>query len=354
MKKLLIAGMAIAACFCGSVMTVHAADQTNEIENVTAVVGKSFSISLHDYGTAGYSWQMVQAPDKKIVSLLSTNFLPPTSKLVGAGGVDVWKFKAKKVGTTTFRFWDAQWWDPTAGITMHTVVVNVVKKNDAVVYSNTKYGFKLTTASNCKNQFKVEETPDQKTGGITLDVYPLLSKEWPSNSVWYSYGVMSETAYNKVVSDAIANVDSLIGKPVYPSLVATLKNNYVIAKYDPQDGPSDLGDCSLNIVNAGGSNFSVTSPVKEVEANQNFTLKVGETARMTTQNSGGTITHLISVKSINAGVAKVDVMNVENNWPVKTFDVTSTTKQITYTELTLSIVKLDTSSVTLNGVISLY
>lgn len=51
-----------------------------------------FTIRLASNPTTGYSW-FIKRYNKSFLSIQKHQFLPPTSQIVGAGGVDLWVFK---------------------------------------------------------------------------------------------------------------------------------------------------------------------------------------------------------------------------------------------------------------------
>ena len=82
-------------------------------ESTVIEVGKTFSVSLESNPTTGYSWQAEFDP--KYLQLISKEFVID-SKLVGAGGVEKYKFLALKQGqvevTMTYkRPWENQFED---------------------------------------------------------------------------------------------------------------------------------------------------------------------------------------------------------------------------------------------------
>ena len=89
----LIALLCLAFCW---VVTAVAA----EPKPITVKAGQEFKISLASNPTTGYGWQFAKHPDAKLLKLLGSEFKPAQSKLVGAGGTQVWTFKALAPGKT--------------------------------------------------------------------------------------------------------------------------------------------------------------------------------------------------------------------------------------------------------------
>ena len=64
--------------------------------------GEEFTIILDSNPTTGYSWRLAQPLDGKILALVGSEYLQPTpsgkTPIVGAGGKDLWVFKALAQG----------------------------------------------------------------------------------------------------------------------------------------------------------------------------------------------------------------------------------------------------------------
>jgi inhibitor of cysteine peptidase len=83
-----------------------------ERENTIRVkVNKEFSIILDTNPTTGYQWQLANPLDEKILKLTSSDYKAPKTKRVGAGGKEVWTFKALAAGQTTISFKYVRPWE---------------------------------------------------------------------------------------------------------------------------------------------------------------------------------------------------------------------------------------------------
>lgn len=70
-------------------------------ENTIKVkVGNNFKIELKSNATTGYQWKLAAPLDEKIVRLVSSDYIAPNTNLIGAGGKEVWVFKAVRKGKT--------------------------------------------------------------------------------------------------------------------------------------------------------------------------------------------------------------------------------------------------------------
>jgi inhibitor of cysteine peptidase len=84
-------------CFAANLpQNVPVYTDANQIIVVSAVK-PSFMLQLKANPTTGYSWS-TQNYNKKLLSLMSYQYLPPNSKLIGAGGISVWTFKVTPIG----------------------------------------------------------------------------------------------------------------------------------------------------------------------------------------------------------------------------------------------------------------
>jgi inhibitor of cysteine peptidase len=83
---------AVAGCGSGS------QDQTpGTVSSMKVTAGQDFNISLQSNPTTGYQWQLDGPLDEKVVKYVSKEYKADQSggtENVGAGGVEIWTFKA--------------------------------------------------------------------------------------------------------------------------------------------------------------------------------------------------------------------------------------------------------------------
>ena len=79
-------------------------------------VGDEFLIELDSNITTGYSWLLQEPTDEAIVALLSSEYIEDEVEegINGSGGVEVFRFEATGVGSTTIRLDYLQPWDSDA------------------------------------------------------------------------------------------------------------------------------------------------------------------------------------------------------------------------------------------------
>jgi inhibitor of cysteine peptidase len=99
MKKIIL--FALVFVFLASFCFAEKSKQSKVIE---AQAGQNFTIILKANATTGYQWQFAKPLDESIVQLISSEYLADKTKLVGAGGKQVWMFKALKAGQTNISF----------------------------------------------------------------------------------------------------------------------------------------------------------------------------------------------------------------------------------------------------------
>jgi predicted secreted protein len=63
-------------------------------------VGQEFNITLESNPTTGYQWQLAKQLNGTVLVFLGSEYKPSESDLLGAGGIEIWRFKAVNSGTT--------------------------------------------------------------------------------------------------------------------------------------------------------------------------------------------------------------------------------------------------------------
>lgn len=104
---LLLILTAIAVAACGDetepasgppqVAEVTAQDAGTTVELVT---DDEVVITLESNVTTGFAWTLARAPDDEVLELVDSTYVEPETELVGAGGEEVWTFRAIGAGAT--------------------------------------------------------------------------------------------------------------------------------------------------------------------------------------------------------------------------------------------------------------
>lgn len=102
---LILTAIAVAACGDESepasgppqVVEVTAEDAGTTVELVT---DDEVVITLESNVTTGFAWTLARAPDDEVLKLVDSTYVEADTELVGAGGEEVWTFRAIRAGTT--------------------------------------------------------------------------------------------------------------------------------------------------------------------------------------------------------------------------------------------------------------
>ncbi|MDD5594457.1 MAG: protease inhibitor I42 family protein [Candidatus Margulisbacteria bacterium] len=81
------------------------------VEIINTGVNKIFKVELASNPTTGFMWQIDKKPDSRLVRSIGSTYEAPKTKLVGAGGRELWTFKALKPGKTTIAFKYVRSWE---------------------------------------------------------------------------------------------------------------------------------------------------------------------------------------------------------------------------------------------------
>jgi len=129
-------------------------------DNVISVKeGQTFKITLPSNPSTGYQWNSTY--DTTYLELVAQNFQPDNTNpgIVGAGGNEIFTFKAKNPGNTTITFNYQRPWDPTP-------------------INTTTYDIRITANNTGNNTNTTRTIPMQDTGvplaGLTLGILAVL------------------------------------------------------------------------------------------------------------------------------------------------------------------------------------
>jgi predicted secreted protein len=88
--------------------------------------GEVFSLRLASNMTTGFQWSLPEPPDGKVVVLVDHRYVSPARKLPGAGGAEVWRFRAVARGEATITLQYARSWEkdvPPAEVAVYHILV---------------------------------------------------------------------------------------------------------------------------------------------------------------------------------------------------------------------------------------
>jgi inhibitor of cysteine peptidase len=122
MKILLLCSLVVFA------LAVSAPGQ--ESKPITATVGREFNVTLASNPTTGYKWDLAKPLDAKLLQLVTNIYERPETRLVGAGGREVWTFKAVDEGKTQIALKYVRPWETNVApvrTTNFVVVISAAK-----------------------------------------------------------------------------------------------------------------------------------------------------------------------------------------------------------------------------------
>jgi inhibitor of cysteine peptidase len=83
--------------------------QTHTLSNVR--IGNTIAITLPSNATTGFQWSVARISDSAVLSQEgNSEYVLPESTLAGAGGQEIWTFKALKRGSSTIYMEYSQAW----------------------------------------------------------------------------------------------------------------------------------------------------------------------------------------------------------------------------------------------------
>jgi inhibitor of cysteine peptidase len=113
MKILKLLAPVVALCLLGACATRKTPDRGSADSGyIEARVGKDFVIKLPSNPTTGYSWRLTE-PLPDMLELSDKDYRTPAENrhLVGAGGVEEWRFKAVRRAEATLVFEYVRPWE---------------------------------------------------------------------------------------------------------------------------------------------------------------------------------------------------------------------------------------------------
>ncbi len=115
-SKSLFTGLVVIALLvmtaCSRVVSQASVNESDSGKQVAIWAnGGLLTVTLESNQTTGYSWELKEISDPSVLQKTDNKYETPTSSLVGAGGKEVWTFKALKAGTTTLSMEYSQPWE---------------------------------------------------------------------------------------------------------------------------------------------------------------------------------------------------------------------------------------------------
>jgi inhibitor of cysteine peptidase len=99
---------------------------TNSNATLSAKINQQFYITLGSNPTTGYEWQVASVSNPDVVRFVNSQYIPPESQLLGAGGKQVLTFNALQEGNAIIQLEYVRPWEtgvPPVSIYVAEVVV---------------------------------------------------------------------------------------------------------------------------------------------------------------------------------------------------------------------------------------
>ena len=95
---------------CSTLPNQVSKDASSSGKTVNIAVGGTLTVTLDSNVTTGYSWELKEIGDTNVLQKSDNKYIAPTSGAIGAGGKEVWTFKALAAGTSTLTMSYSQPW----------------------------------------------------------------------------------------------------------------------------------------------------------------------------------------------------------------------------------------------------
>ena len=100
---------------------------TDPEKQIATSPGQEFKITLGSNRTTGFMWELAAPLDESVVKLSGSEYKAPQSRLEGAGGAEVWTFRAVGRGQTTITIKYARPWEKDKP-PVRTIVFRIVSE----------------------------------------------------------------------------------------------------------------------------------------------------------------------------------------------------------------------------------
>jgi len=132
MKRKLVLGCVAAAVLlsllaCASAPSQVSVDASYAGKEVEVAAGGSLTVTLESNPTTGFEWELASNTDEAVLELVGSKYEAPEGAVPGAGGKEVWTFKALKKGNSTISMEYSRSWEEGVE-TAETFVLTVVVK----------------------------------------------------------------------------------------------------------------------------------------------------------------------------------------------------------------------------------
>jgi len=95
----------------GSAPSSVSVDESSSGQQVEIASGGTLTVTLESNQTTGFQWELKSVGDTSVLQSQGGTYNAPDSEMVGAGGEEVWTFKALKPGTSSLSMEYSQPWE---------------------------------------------------------------------------------------------------------------------------------------------------------------------------------------------------------------------------------------------------
>ena len=89
--------------------------------------GQQFNITLASNVTTGYHWELAEPLDEAMVQLVGSEYKAPETRRVGAGGQEVWTFRAVGQGQTSINLKYVRPWEKDVAPVMKATYIVIIQ-----------------------------------------------------------------------------------------------------------------------------------------------------------------------------------------------------------------------------------
>ena len=115
-SKIIAAGLVVVVLLsllaCATTPQPVSVDDSYSGKEVQIATGGSLVVTLESNVTTGFKWELSGVTDQTVLQQDGEpEYVPPAASALGAGGTEVWTFKALKAGTSTISMAYSRPWE---------------------------------------------------------------------------------------------------------------------------------------------------------------------------------------------------------------------------------------------------
>lgn len=98
--------------------------ETDHGQLIKVDLGSQIAVRLPENPSTGYQWEL-ELPQDTVLKLETDTYQPPSASVPGAGGIRVWKFRARSAGIALIRLRLRRPWEGEHALQIFEVTVHV-------------------------------------------------------------------------------------------------------------------------------------------------------------------------------------------------------------------------------------